>query len=59
MSNPEKKLCSSVDSLRSQGMDESAGYLRSFTGDYGEAVRIAIQVQLTSIVKKFVKKNYY
>ena len=25
-------------------MDESAGYLRSFTGDYGEAVRNAIQV---------------
>ena len=40
-------------------MDESAGYLRSFTGDYGEAVRNAIQVQLTSIVKYFVKENYY
>jgi hypothetical protein len=47
MNVPELKLhffSFSVDSLRAQGMDESAGYLRSFTGDYGEAVRNAIQV---------------
>ena len=41
----DKTCFCSVSLLREQGLDENAGYLRTFTGDYGEAVRQAIQVR--------------
>jgi hypothetical protein len=33
-----------VDYLRAEGHDEAAGFLRAMTGDYGKAVRQAIEV---------------